>query len=121
MFVCFSRTGPAAQINFMGYAKPSQNGRGIHLRLRARAFIMAQVPETPPPMMGVRTGTQSISIDPEKTICFVSADIGMGSDLLTLKVVQRLEELLPKGGKRLCHLENLSIRYCKPVLFALDR
>jgi hypothetical protein len=126
----FSRTGPAAQINFMGYAKGAQNGRGIHLRLRARAFIMAE--DTSDQAMGgisnkanqigVRRhrGTEAISsqTDPEKAVCFVSADIGMGSDLLTMKVVQRLEEILPKqqGGKRLCHLENLSIRYAFQIV-----
>jgi Neutral/alkaline non-lysosomal ceramidase, N-terminal len=117
------RTGPAAQVNFMGYAKPTQNGHGIHLRLRARAFIMAEITsdrtmEIPHQgnQIGVRRhrGTEAISsqTDPGRAVCFVSADIGMGSDLLNLKVVQRLEELLPKqqGGKRLCHLENLSIR-----------
>ena len=57
---------------------------------------------------------EAISANPEKTVCFVSADIGMGSDLLTMKVAKRLEELLPKqkdSGKPLCHIENLSIRY----------
>jgi hypothetical protein len=73
--------------------------------------------------IGVRRhrGTEAISsqTDPEKTVCFVSADIGMGSDLLTMKVVQRLEEILPKqqGGKRLCHLENLSLRYAREIFF----
>jgi hypothetical protein len=114
----------------MGYAKPSQNGHGIHFRLRARAFIMAEIAgdrtmEIPHKgnQIGVRRhrGTEVISsqADPERTVCFVSGDIGMGSDLLTMKVVQRLEELLPKqqGGKRLCHLENLSIRYAGQRFF----
>jgi hypothetical protein len=51
--------------------------------------------------------------DPERTVCFVSIDAGMGSDLLNMRVLKRLEELLPEqgdSGKRLCHLENLSIR-----------
>ena len=34
-------TGPSTEINFMGYAVPSQRGSGIHLRLRSRAFIIA--------------------------------------------------------------------------------
>lgn len=36
-----------------------------------------------------------------------------GSDLLNTRVLARLDELLPQqanSGKRLCHLENLSIR-----------
>jgi neutral ceramidase len=28
-------TGPAADVNMMGYANPTQNAAGIHLRLRA--------------------------------------------------------------------------------------
>ena len=31
-------TGPATEINFMGYAVPSQRGTGIHLRMRSRAL-----------------------------------------------------------------------------------
>ncbi|KAL3915799.1 MAG: hypothetical protein SGILL_005474 [Bacillariaceae sp.] len=57
-------------------------------------------------------------LDPNRTICFVSVDIGMGSDILTMYVVKRLEELLPaqqnigdnaKNSRRLCHIDNLSI------------
>lgn len=53
-------------------------------------------------------------LDPEKTICFVSIDAGMGSDLLNKRVLERLDELLPpqansNNQRRLCHLENLSI------------
>lgn len=54
----------------------------------------------------------SVLADPARTVCFVSVDIGMGSDLLTQRVIARLEELLPiQDGfdKRLCHLDNLSI------------
>lgn len=32
-------TGPSAEIGFMGYGNPSQNGAGIHYRLHARAFV----------------------------------------------------------------------------------
>ncbi|KAG7339665.1 neutral/alkaline non-lysosomal ceramidase [Nitzschia inconspicua] len=161
----YDMTGPAAQINFMGYAKGSQTGHGIHLRLRSRAFIMSQVVEStvssnsnltkegeeeeyilqqqsrrgtitdttrklqlPGFLRGLwnrnkRTSTLTATIspqvarlDPDNTVCFVSVDIGMGSDLLTKRVVQRLEELLPEqhssvphSSRRLCHLENLSI------------
>lgn len=154
----YDMTGPAAQINFMGYAKATQTGHGIHLRLRSRAFIMSeasthsatihpdmedersellqqeQLTETTPSLVpgflrglwkrnpdssGMPAMLEEVSrLDPDKTICFVSADIGMGSDLLTNRVVKRLEELLPEqqptqGGegprRRLCHLENLSI------------
>jgi neutral ceramidase len=162
----YDMTGPAAQINFMGYAKSTQTGHGIHLRLRSRAFIMseaddslllmsddsdhvsaveiererrdASISTTPSLLSGflrgmwhTRSSKSTITttpldvsrLDPEKTICFVSVDIGMGSDLLTSQVVKRLEELLPeqqldendnetttlRQRRRLCHLENLSI------------
>ena len=39
-------TGPAAQVNMMGYARPDQTTHGIHQRLRARAFIMAEAEES---------------------------------------------------------------------------
>lgn len=135
------RTGPAAQINFMGYAIPGQRGHGIHQRLRSRAFIIAEPPTGAFPeeefeavareaegrqrsrlrwqfsstkdSEEVPTPSRVSHIDPEKTICFVSMDVGMGSDLLNMRVLARLDELLPQqanSGKRLCHLENLSIR-----------
>ncbi len=36
-------TGPAAAINFMGSAMMGQVGRGLHFRLRARAFVFQEV------------------------------------------------------------------------------
>ena len=65
-------TGPAAEVNLMGYANPAQVAGGIHTRLFARAFIFAD--EDSEEVGG-------------KRICYVSADIGMGSDLLTQKVI----------------------------------
>ncbi len=130
----------------MGYAQPSQTGHGIHMRLRARAFIIAEAAShvaqnnystvaLNEPQVDYNTEIQrtlrlrrrfvesdqplgdlpkAALADPETTICFVSMDAGMGSDLLTKRVVRRLEELLPEQAgsskKRLCHLENLSIR-----------
>ena len=142
------RTGPAAQVNFMGYARPAQTGHGIHLRLRSRAFLMAQLPNDfvqhdgdeeeafasderrrpkedmeersllrwnwkRPKKQQIVKDTFASLADPERTVCFVSIDAGMGSDLINMRVLKRLEELLPEqgtSGKRLCHLENLSIR-----------
>jgi hypothetical protein len=46
-----------------------------------------------------------------------------GSDLLNTRVLARLDELLPQqanSGKRLCHLENLSIRYAKCGFFSCN-
>lgn len=180
----YDMTGPAAQINLMGYAKAGQTAHGIHQRLRARAFIVsapkkkeeedetrnnststdndetllaaagapigsaaarrrdettaglrrpsleeALVPPGEPPSSSDGNSTEELP-DPDRTICFVSIDAGMGSDLLNTRVLKRLEDLLPplaelaqgrkqqqkggngdaeKGQRRLCHLENLSI------------
>ena len=120
------------------------------MRLRARAFIMAKaakeqldtkdemtVKEAIDSVQQVErlgllrrqssgkeeANTATVSADPEKTVCFVSADVGMGSDLLTMKVVKRLEHLLPRekgSGKPLCRLENLSIRYAKSISASLS-
>jgi len=127
----------------MGYAQTAETGRGIHMRLRSRAFIVSETKEKlhhstggSPSPNGEIAPVQTIErlslrwsprdeekhysskarvlADAEKTVCFVSADFGMGSDLLNMKVVKRLEELLPPqdgSDKPLCHLENLSIRY----------
>jgi neutral ceramidase len=53
----------------MGYAVPNQEGRGIHMRLHARAFAIGSDEPADPSIM------------------FVSIDGGMGSDLLTSKVL----------------------------------
>jgi hypothetical protein len=99
------RTGPAAQINFMGYGKTGQRGHGIHQRLRSRAFIIAEPPteafpeeelvavsrevegkersrlrwqfSSPKETEEAPTPSRVSHIDPEKTICFVSMDVGM--------------------------------------------
>ena len=128
----------------MGYAQPGQTAHGIHMRLRSRAFIMAQLPEgynkdnidseTTQQLKEdiveeerlllrwswkrkaknvAQKNTLASLADPERTVCFVSIDAGMGSDLLNMRVLKRLEEFLPEqgdSGKSLCHLENLSIR-----------
>jgi len=125
----------------MGYAKTSQSAHGIHMRLRARAFIISEAErkdklrhadqiETVERLRLRKKTNQNAQehhglasqADPERTICFVSIDIGSGSDLLTVKVLERLQELLPEhgpSGKRLCHLENLSVRQVFPVLSLL--
>jgi neutral ceramidase len=152
----------------MGYARASQTGHGIHQRLRARAFIMSELPSATattaeyadedddnveeeaaevnrlrrndrrhgylqqqrlkeslqlPPLTTETTMSNKAThtADPNKTVCFVSIDAGMGSDLLNQRVLKRLEELLPpdaqedsdsdsaSDSRRLCRLENLSI------------
>lgn len=70
----YDMTGPAVEINFMGYAVPGQRGTGIHQRLRARAFVIA---------------------DENSRFAYVSVDGGMGSDLVKMRVVDSLNERLP--------------------------
>lgn len=64
-------TGPAADVNMMGYANSDQTASGIHFRLRARAFIIAEP-------QGSR-------------VVFVNLDACMASQLVTLKVLERLK------------------------------
>lgn len=68
----YDMTGPAADVNMMGYASLEQNTAGIHFRLRARAFIVAESPQ------GSR-------------FAFVNLDAGMASQLVTIKVLERLK------------------------------
>ncbi|XP_046569585.1 neutral ceramidase-like [Haliotis rubra] len=64
-------TGPAAEVNMMGYANPSQTSNGIHLRQYSRAFVFAD--------SGNKTRTVFVSTDS----CMVSEDV-------KLEVVKRL-------------------------------
>lgn len=80
-------TGPAVEINFMGYAVPGQRGTGIHLRLRARSFVVNDH-------------------DTNKKIAFVSVDGGMASDLVKMKVVDAVNKKL---GKDVFTSDNISI------------
>lgn len=64
-------TGPAADVNMMGYANMGQTTSGLHFRLRARTFIVAEP-------QGNR-------------VVFVNLDACMGSQLVTLKVLERLK------------------------------
>ena len=66
-------TGPAAGVNMMGYANMEQVTSGIHFRLRARAFVVADTAKG-----GAR-------------IAFVNLDAGMASQLVTIKVLERLK------------------------------
>lgn len=64
-------TGPAADVNMMGYANTEQIASGIHFRLRARTFIV-----------GEPNG---------KRLVFVNLDACMASQLVTIKVLERLK------------------------------
>ena len=70
-------TGPSVEINFMGYAVPGQRGTGIHLRLKARAYAFED--------------------ENKKRFVFVSLDGGMGSDLVNMRVVEKLNAELGEG------------------------
>ncbi|KAH9307352.1 hypothetical protein KI387_035263, partial [Taxus chinensis] len=65
-------TGPAADVNMMGYANIEQITSGIHFRLRARTFIV---------------------VDPNNNgsrVVFVNLDACTASQLVTIKVLERL-------------------------------
>ena len=64
----------AADVNLMGYANPAQIAAGLHFRLRARAFIVAD-----PAPNGER-------------VVFVNLDSCMGEQAVTDKVVERLKQ-----------------------------
>ncbi|KAH9736309.1 Neutral ceramidase 2 [Citrus sinensis] len=64
-------TGPAADVNMMGYASAEQIASGVHFRLRARTFIVAEP-------QGNR-------------VVFVNLDACMASQLVTIKVLERLK------------------------------
>lgn len=64
-------TGPAADVNMMGYANAEQIASGIHFRLKARAFIVAE-------SKGNR-------------VVFVNLDACMASQLVTIKLLERLK------------------------------
>ncbi|KAL4280954.1 hypothetical protein GQ457_03G037740 [Hibiscus cannabinus] len=68
----YDMTGPAAGVNMMGYANMDQSTAGIHFRLRARTFIVAESSQ------GAR-------------FAFVNLDAGMASQLVTIKVLERLK------------------------------
>ena len=81
-------TGPATEINFMGYALPGQRGTGIHLRMRARAFVIQE------------------SGDKQDKVAYVSIDGGMASDLVKMRV---LDQLADKFGKGVFTQDNVAI------------
>ncbi|PON60589.1 Neutral/alkaline nonlysosomal ceramidase [Parasponia andersonii] len=68
----YDMTGPAAGVNMMGYADIEQTTAGVHFRLRARTFIVAESSQ------GSR-------------FAFVNLDSGMASQLVTIKVLEKLQ------------------------------
>ncbi|CAL5406390.1 unnamed protein product [Camellia sinensis] len=67
----YDSTGPAADVNMMGYANSDKTALGVHFRLRAWAFIVAE-PQ-------------------ENRVVFVNLDACMASQLVTIKVLERLK------------------------------
>lgn len=57
---------------------PTQVGTGIHLRLKARAFVF-------------REGE-----DDSKMVAYVNMDTGMGSDIVRIKAIEKANEILGK-------------------------
>jgi len=66
-------TGPAAEINMMGYAMPEQRTHGIHLRLWSRAYIFVD-----------SAGNRAV---------YVSSDLCMTMQSFKMGVVTKLQEL----------------------------
>ncbi|GFO12902.1 LOW QUALITY PROTEIN: neutral ceramidase-like [Plakobranchus ocellatus] len=69
----FDITGPAAEVNMMGYANPAQTSHGIHLRQFSRAFIFS---------------TSSTG----KRVVFISIDACWASGAVKQNVVKKLSE-----------------------------
>ncbi|KAG1367738.1 putative Neutral ceramidase [Cocos nucifera] len=67
----YDMTGPAADVNMMGYANSKQIASGVHFRLKARSFIVAEP-----------GGNRMV---------FVNLDACMASQLVTIKVIERLK------------------------------
>jgi neutral ceramidase len=65
-------TGPAAELGMMGYGMIDQKTAGIHMRLRARAFVIAT------PCNG-------------KRVAFVSADLGQVFQVIKQQVLAKLQ------------------------------
>lgn len=80
-------TGPSAEIVMMGYADSEQSNRGIHLRQRARTFIIKH-PQT------------------DTSIVYVNVDLGMCFQSIKNGVVSELES---KGYKNLYNDKNIMI------------
>ncbi|KAL5557771.1 hypothetical protein UlMin_033982 [Ulmus minor] len=68
----YDMTGPAEGVNMMGYANIFQSTSGIHFRLRARTFIVLESSDGP-------------------RFAFVNLDAGMASQLVTIKVLEKLK------------------------------
>ena len=66
-------TGPSYGIQMWGFGRADQLTKGIHIRQRSRAFVIAQAG------------------DPEKRLVFVSVDLGSIEHHITLAVIDELQ------------------------------
>jgi len=66
-------TGPIVEVNMMGYAHPEQIAGGLHTRLYSRSYVISD-------------------LKLRNKVAFVTFDGGMASQLLKLKVVEKLKE-----------------------------
>ena len=66
-------TGPVVGIQLWGFGREDQSGEGLHIRQKARAFIIADA-------------------QAKKRIAFVSVDIGSIEHHITLEVLNRLKQ-----------------------------
>lgn len=80
-------TGPPAEIVMMGYADSSQSNRGLHLRLRSRAFIVKEP-------------------NSDTRLVYVGTDLGMCFQSIKTSVVNTLAE---KGYGDLYNEKNVMI------------
>ena len=69
-------TGPAAQVNVFGYSSPARTAEGIHFRQWSRAFVIADAHES-------------------SRVVFVNIDAVAGTQILKIKVVEKLNSLYP--------------------------
>ena len=67
-------TGPLVGVPLWGFGRPDQIGEGLHIRLRSRAFVIAQAD------------------DPDKRLVFASVDLGSIDHHMTLEVLERLQQ-----------------------------
>ena len=77
----------------MGYALPSQIAAGLHQRLYARSYIVSNMEKT-------------------SRVVFVTADCGMGSQIIKLEVVKKLKEIYGETMYEFCILLLMFIGAC---------
>ncbi|KAI8818710.1 Neutral/alkaline nonlysosomal ceramidase [Fimicolochytrium jonesii] len=82
-------TGPIGEITMGGYADLSQKANGIHLRLKARAFIFAS------------------QANPARRVVYVSTDVGWPSYRTLKMVVTSLRAKLSAADAALYSVENI--------------